>query len=122
MPEIQRLLIQEGDETYEVYVEAETGTSLPEPGTDDDRPGAKGVKDVVDMEKARKAIRGYTLFVLGAFKNFAAAEIEEVNVKFGLKFSGTGGIPFIAQGSAEKTVEIEVKCKFPKTQNTSSSS
>lgn len=121
MPEIQRLLIQEGDETYEVYVEAET-TSLPEPGTDDDRPGAKGAKDLVDLEKARKVIRGQALFVIGAFKNFAAAEIEEVNIKFGLKFTGTGGIPYIAQGSAEKTVEISVKCKFPKTPNNSSSS
>jgi hypothetical protein len=125
MPEVQRLLIQEGNETYEVYVEAETTTSLPEPGSDGKRPGEKGIVDVknlVDLEKARKVIRGYTLYVLGAFKNFGAAEIQEVNIKFGFKFSGTAGIPYITQGSAENNMEIEVKCKFPDTQNSSSSS
>lgn len=83
----------------------------------DERPGQKGgLKDVVDLGKARQVIRGYTLYVLGAFKNFAGAEIEEVNIKFGVKFTGTAGIPMITQGSAEKNVEIEVKCKFPKKQ------
>ncbi|RAM48000.1 MAG: hypothetical protein C6Y22_30335 [Hapalosiphonaceae cyanobacterium JJU2] len=122
MSEIQRLLIQEGDDIYEVYVEAET-TSLPEPSTGNRRPGEKGgVKDLVDLDKARNVIRGYALFVLGAFKNFAAAEIEEVNIKFGVKFTGTAGIPMITQGSAEKNVEIEVKCKFPKKNQNSSTS
>ncbi len=124
MPEVQRLLIKEGDKTYEVYVEAETTTSLPEPGSDGEREGKKGidVKNLVDLEKAREVIRGYTLYVLGAFKNFGAAEIQEVNIKFGFKFSGTAGIPYITQGSAENNMEIEVKCKFPDTQNSSSSS
>ncbi len=124
MPEVQRLLIKEGDKTYEVYVEAETTTSLPEPGSDGEREGKKGidVKNLVDLEKAREVIRGYTLYVLGAFKNFGAAEIQEVNIKFGFKFSGTAGIPYITQGSAENNMEIEVKCKFPDTKNSSSSS
>jgi hypothetical protein len=123
MPEVQRLLIQDGNETYEIYVEADITANLPESSDDDDRPGAKDFrKDVqVNMEKARQVIRGYTLYVLSAFKNFGAAEIEEVNLKFGLKFSGTAGIPYITKGSAENNVEIEVKCKFPKTQNNSSS-
>ncbi|MEH2359930.1 CU044_2847 family protein [Nostoc sp.] len=122
MPEIQRLLIQEGNETYEVYVEAET-TNLPEPGNSDQRPGQKGgVKDIVDLDKARQVIRGYTLYVLGAFKNFAGAEIEELNIKFGIKFTGTSGIPMIAQGSAEQNVEISVRCKFPNSNQNSSSS
>ncbi|MBX9256379.1 hypothetical protein H1Q63_21055 [Desmonostoc muscorum CCALA 125] len=122
MPEIQRLLIQEGDETYEVYVEAET-TNLPEQRNTGKRPGEKGgVKDIVDLDKARQVIRGYTLYVLGAFKNFAGAEIEELNIKFGLKFTGTAGIPMITQGSAEQNVEIEVKCKFPKKNQNSTSS
>lgn len=72
--------------------------------------------------KPAYVIRGYTLYILNAFKNFGVAEIEEVNLKFGLKFSGTAGIPYITKGSAENNVEIEVKCKFPKTENTSSSS
>lgn len=129
MPEVQRLLIQDGNETYEIYVEADITANLPESNSndessdDDDRPGAKDFrKDVqVNMEKARQVIRGYTLYVLSAFKNFGTAEIEEVNLKFGLKFSGTAGIPYITKGSAENNVEIEVKCKFPKTQNNLSS-
>ncbi|MFB2982126.1 CU044_2847 family protein [Microseira sp. BLCC-F43] len=123
MSEVQRLLIQEGDETYEIYVEADTSTSLPELGTGGKRPGEKGgTKDLVDIEKAQKAIRGYALFVIGAFKNFAAVEVQEINIKFGLKFTGTAGIPLITQGSAEKNVEIEVKCKFPDRKNNSSTS
>ena len=47
------------------------------------------------------------------FKNFTASEIEEITLKFGLKFSGQSGIPYIAQGSAETSLEVEVKCKLP---------
>jgi hypothetical protein len=118
MSEIQRLIIQDGQESYEVYVEMRSDTSLPELKDDaGERPGAKGIgvnKDVlVQLEKAHQVIRGYTLYALGAFKNFTAAEIEEITLKFGLKFSGQSGIPYIAQGSAETSLEVEVKCKLP---------
>jgi Trypsin-co-occurring domain 1 len=117
MSEVQRLLIQDGDETYEILVEVEaTDSNIPVTRRDEtNRPGEKGgIQNLVDMEKARQTIRGYTLFVLSSFRNLMEVEIDEVNVKFGLKFSGSLGIPMITQASAEKNLEIEVKCKFPK--------
>ena len=68
------------------------------------------------MKQTRDTIRGYTLCALSAFRNFAAAEIQEVNLKFGIKISAQGGVPFIAQGNAESNLEISVKCTFPKEQ------
>jgi hypothetical protein len=117
MSEVQRLLIQDGDETYEILVEVEaTDSNIPVTRRGEtSRPGEKGgIQNLVDMEKARQTIRGYTLFVLSSFRNLMEVEIDEVNVKFGLKFSGSLGIPMITQASAEKNLEIEVKCKFPK--------
>lgn len=61
MPEVQRLLIQDGNETYEIYVEADLTANLPESSSDDEssdddeRPGAKDFgQDVqANMEQAR---------------------------------------------------------------------
>jgi hypothetical protein len=76
MPEVQRLLIQDGNETYEIYVEADITANLPESSSDDEsndddeRPGAKiSVKmSKLTWRKPRQVIRGYTLYVLSAFK------------------------------------------------------
>ena len=118
MSEVQRLLIEEDGESYEIYVEAKTTPTISKPSPVDEgkRPGEKGVKEdvLVKMQQARKMIRGYTAYVLSAFKDFPAAEIEEVTLKFGMKLGGKAGIPYITEGTAESNLEIEVKCTFPK--------
>lgn len=118
MSELQRLLIDEGGQTYEIYVETKEASPPPppEPPSSSGRPGEKGAADaaIAKMEQARKMIRGYAMYAISAFKDFGAAEIEEVTVKFGLKIGGKAGIPYITEGSAESNLEIEVKCKFPK--------
>jgi hypothetical protein len=96
MPEIQRLLIQEGDENYEVYVEAARQQTCQNLGVSASALGKRWCQRLRRFGEARKVIRGQAL-LYWCFQNFAAAEIEEVTIKFGLKFSGTGGIPFIAQ-------------------------
>ncbi|MBD2500047.1 CU044_2847 family protein [Anabaena azotica] len=68
---------------------------------------------IAKMQQARQMIRGYTLYALSAFKDFHAAEIEEVTLKFGIKMGGKAGIPYITEGSAESNLEIQVTCKFP---------
>jgi hypothetical protein len=108
-PEVQRLQIEEDGEVFEIYVETKSNPTLPELGQ---RPGEKGV-DVVKMEEARRMIRGYTMYALSAFKDFAMAEVEEVNLKFGLKLGGKVGIPYITEGTTESNLEISVKCTFP---------
>ena len=119
MSELQRLLIQEGDQTYEIFVETKESPPPPPPPSSvpsSGKPGEKGAADaaVVKMQQARQMIRGYAMYALSAFKDFGAAEIEEVTLKFGLKIGGKAGIPYITEGSAESNLEIEVKCKFPK--------
>lgn len=116
MSEIHRLQIEEGGETYEIYIETKEKSDISEGtrgvGT---RPGKTVMKDkvVVKMKEARQMIRGYTAYVLSAFKDFTVAEVEEVTLKFGMKVGGKAGIPYITEGTAESNLEIEVKCKFP---------
>ncbi len=66
------------------------------------------------MQQSRELIRSYAAYALSAFKNFSAADIEEITLKFGLNIGGKAGIPFITEGTAESNLEIEVKYKFSK--------
>jgi hypothetical protein len=123
MSELQRLLIQEGNQTYEIYVETKESPPPPSPPTTTTgKPGEKGAADaaLLKMQQARQMIRGYAMYALSAFKDFGAAEIEEVTLKFGLKLGGKAGIPYITEGSTESNLEIQVKCKFPAQQKADS--
>jgi hypothetical protein len=127
MSEIEHLIIQDGDEAIEVFVQSKTPSELPipqEPPAADNDYESYGAKDavIVQIQDIHKKIRGYTKLAVGAFKNFSEAEVEEITVKFGIKLGGKTGIPFVTEGSAESNFEIEVKCKLPKPQNNSSSS
>ncbi len=115
MSEVQRLLIEEGGETYEIYVESKATPLMPSSGGQGGSRESMGFQEdaVVKMQQARKMIRGYAMYALSAFKDFGTAEIEEVTLKFGLKLGGKAGIPYITEGSTESNLEIQVKCKFP---------
>lgn len=122
MPEIQRLLIEEAGETYEIFIESKSDSTLsPTPSSGSQRPGAMGVTEdtVVKMQQARQMIRGYVSYALSAFREFKGADIQEVNLKFGLKLGAKAGIPYITEGSAEGNLEISVKCTFPPSQSPS---
>ena len=114
MSELQRLLIQENGETVEIYVEAPPAPPLPETVASGRRPGEKGATDEVllKMEEIQGKIQTYANFAIGACKNLAGAEVEEINLKFGIKLGGKTGVIF-TEGSAEGSMEISVKCKFP---------
>ena len=116
MSEVQRLVYEDGGQEYEIFIESKaTPTLPPEPSQDDDLEEGYGLQEntAIKMRQARDMIRGYTLYALSAFKNFGAAEIQELNLKFGLKIGGKAGIPYITEGSAESNLEISVKCTFP---------
>ena len=70
------------------------------------------------MQQAQQLIRDYTEYALNAFKNFAT--VEEITLKFGVKMGGKAGVPFVTEGTAESNLAIEVKCKFPPQQQSSS--
>jgi len=64
------------------------------------------------IRDSQRMIRGYTAYVVTAFKNFKAADIEEITLKFSLKIGSKFSIPYITEGSAESNIQIEVKCKL----------
>ncbi|MBD1807731.1 hypothetical protein H6F98_20095 [Microcoleus sp. FACHB-SPT15] len=122
MAEVQRLLLEEDGESYEVYVESKSTPTMPpvaqspQDDDDDESYGFPSNDAIIKMQQARHMIRGYTKYALNAFKDFGAAEIEEVTLKFGLKLGGKAGIPYITEGTAESNLEIQVKCKLPTNQ------
>jgi Trypsin-co-occurring domain 1 len=119
MSEIQPIRIQEEDGTVsEIYIQHQDATSSITPRsaapTDDVERYGLGQDTLVKMQDIHQQIQVYTRYALGAFKNLAIAEVEEVTLKFNLKISAEGGVPMIASGKTESDFSIEVKCKFPK--------
>lgn len=118
MSEIERLIFEDGEESFEVFVESKTSVELPTPSVpseiSDSEYETYAPQDtiIVQMKKVHRAIRAYTKYAIGAFKNLDAAEVEEITLKFGLKIGGKTGIPILTEGSAESNFEIEVKCKL----------
>lgn len=113
MSELQRLVIQENGKTVEIYVEVPSISPISEPVKPGKRPGEKGATDeiLLKMDEVQKKVKTYANFAIGAFQNLAGAEVEEINLKFGIKLGGKTGVIF-TEGSAEGSMEISVKCKF----------
>ena len=87
------------------------------------RGGAKGIGDprmpfrpspTQSMEMVQNTIRTYTVYCLNAFKNCAAANVDEVTLEFGVNLSADAGIPYIASGKAQSNLKITVKCSYNK--------
>ena len=130
-PMLQRLILEDDTTTYDVLVESTPGSPIIPPDDyerytpDVTRGGTpKGIQPTIPPEvrvklaDVHKTIRGYTQYAIGAFKDLAIAEVEEINLKFNLKISAEAGLPMIASGKTESDFAIEVKCKFPKTDDT----
>ncbi|NMF84522.1 CU044_2847 family protein [Nodosilinea sp. P-1105] len=114
MSELTRLLVEDNGTITEIYVEAPPTPPIAEPSRSGTRPGEKGVTDEVllKMEEIQSNITAYANFAIGAFQRLGGAEVEELNLKFGIKLGGKTGVIF-TEGSAEGSMEISVKCKFP---------
>lgn len=111
MSELERFAFEEKGEVYEFTID-EAATSQEDSPFDEERDVRS---DAINrMQQARVLIRNYATYAVTAFKDFGAAEVEEITLKFGIKMGGKAGIPYITEGSAESNLEIEVKCKFPK--------
>lgn len=114
MSNVQKFIVKDNDEEYEFYIE---------PGiiADTDIEEGDNYRDInlptVDMKKVHSTIRGYARYAVGAFVNFGLAEIEEMNLEFSLKIAGKAGMPVLVEGTAEGTFKVQVKCKFPSSEN-----
>ncbi len=126
MSDVERLLVEEEDgQTYTILVQSKEASELPEPklpeNDEDDRESMGFQEDaIVKLKEVHSTIRAYAKYAIGAFKNLGGAEVEELNLKFGIKIEAKSGLPILTGGSAGANFDIEVKCKFPKTQNNSS--
>ncbi len=124
MTNIQPVQLQDADgTTYTVYIESTESAELPsavssEPTRGGDRE-SYGLSERVkaelkaNVQNIHGTIRAYTWYVIGAFKNLSDVEVEEINLKFGMKIGGEVGIPIFTKGTAESNFEVSVKCKFP---------
>ncbi len=111
MSELESFAFKADGEVYQVTID-EAATSEEDSPFDEERDVRS---DAINrMQQARVLIRNYAMYAVTAFKDFGVAEVEELTLKFGIKMGGKAGIPYITEGSAESNLEIEVKCKFPK--------
>ncbi|NEZ54583.1 CU044_2847 family protein [Adonisia turfae] len=114
MTDVNRLVLEDESGTaYTMYFEADDAIDTPSQTSDDDEYEAMGVSTEVQAKLAdiHGTLKSYANYALGAFKGVAGAEVEEITLKFGIKIAGSTGLPVLAQGSAEGSFEIEVKCK-----------
>ncbi len=133
MPQPQRLIFEDGDNSYEVFIDtaqpvqskglpSATAIELAEDKYISKSATRGGIESNISpavrvkLEEVHHTIRGYTQYAIGAFKNLPIAEVEEVKLKFSLKISAAGGLPMIASTKTDADFSIEVKCKFPKDQ------
>jgi Trypsin-co-occurring domain 1 len=123
MPQPQRLIFEDANNSYEVFIDTPEPVRSIESVEDEyisKSPTRGGIVSTipeavrVELESVHHTIRGYTQYAIGAFKNLAIAEVEEVTLKFSLKISAAGGLPMIASTKTDADFAIEVKCKFPK--------
>lgn len=115
-----------------IYVEAQENTetapiipqqpAAPETG-EQTRGGQKGLPSMPpiprmnptqSMQMVQNTIRTYASYCMTAFKNFGAADVDEVTLEFGINLSADAGIPYIASGKAQSNLKITVKCTYPK--------
>ncbi|NJN32572.1 MAG: hypothetical protein HC824_20750 [Synechococcales cyanobacterium RM1_1_8] len=119
MSEIFPLEIKDQDGvTYSILIESSLNSSnIPEISSDSPDSGREsyGLTDNIKehLRSVHGIIRAYVWYVVGAFKGFSEAEVDELTLKFGLKIAGKTGIPIFTEGAAESNFEVEVKCKFP---------
>jgi len=59
-------------------------------------------------------IKTYTQRTLNAFRDLASAEVDKVQLEFGISLGGEAGIPYVTKGTAECSLKITVECKFSK--------
>ncbi len=109
MTEAEYLAFEADGQIYEITATPKT--------TQDEEYESYGIQEdaIAQMQRARHMIRNCAIQAISAFHNFGVAEVQEVELKFGLKLGGKLGFPYITEGSAESNLEISVKCTFPQT-------
>lgn len=66
------------------------------------------------MDPKQAAVRHYTTYTLGAFKNLAISAVGKVTLKLGVNVSSEAGVSHLANAKSGCNTEITVKCAFLK--------
>lgn len=115
MTDVDRLVFEdEQGNDYTLFMEAAEPLDLPDaPAIDeDDEYERMGVNDVkVKLSDVHNKLQNYARYAIGAFQNVPFTDVEEITLKFGVKVSGSTGIPVLTHGSVEGDFHIEIKCK-----------
>lgn len=113
MANLQPVHLQDEDgTTYTIFVETKAPEMLlpsVEPEEGDHESYGIAEDTVAKLKDIHGTIRAYAWYAIGAFKNFGGAEVEELNLKFGLKIGGKTGVPILTEGSAEANFEVSKK-------------
>ena len=116
MTDVDRLIFEdEKGNDYTLLIEAAEPLNLPEATADNgdeyERMGI-GVNDVrVKLSEVHAKLQNYAHYAIGAFQDVPFVDVEEITLKFGVKVSGSTGIPILTHGSVEGDFQIEIKCK-----------
>ena len=113
MSDVDRLIFEdEQGNDYTMFIEAAEGLDLPETTDSDDEFERMGPSDVkVKLSEVHDKLQSYARYAIGAFQNVPFVDVEEITLKFGIKISGSTGIPVLTRGSVEGDFHIEIKCK-----------
>ncbi|PZO47486.1 MAG: hypothetical protein DCF15_18970 [Phormidesmis priestleyi] len=115
MTDVDRLVFEdEHGNDYTLFIEAAESLALPDTPTanDDDEYERMGINEVkVQLSEVHAKLQNYARYAIGAFQNVPFADVEEITLKFGVKVSGSTGIPILTHGSVEGDFHIEIKCK-----------
>jgi hypothetical protein len=108
----------------EVETPAPLAPSAPVPGgeltREDLELGPKGAieeatrRAVESFTAMETTIKTYTQRTLNAFKDLGAANVDKVQLEFGINLGGEAGVPYVTKGTAECSLKITVECSFPK--------
>lgn len=127
---IQLIPIQIDDNTI-IYMEPTPEVEIPttprssQPSTmqemtrDDLDLGDKGAVDeaakraIEGFTKMEATIKNYTQRTLNAFREIGSANIDKVQLEFGINLGGEAGVPYVTKGTAECSLKIMVECSFP---------
>ena len=120
MTDVDRLVFEdEQGNDYTLFMEAAEPLDFPgssRSGDNDDEYERMGLSDVkVKLSDVHAKLQNYARYAIGAFQNVPFADVEEITLKFGVKVSGSTGIPVLTHGSVEGDFHIEIKCRPRKT-------
>ena len=115
MTGVDRLVFEdEQGNDYTLFIEAAEPLDLPDSsaGDEDDEYEHMGINEVkVQLSEVHAKLQNYARYAIGAFQTVPFADVEEITLKFGVKVSGSTGIPILTHGSVEGDFHIEIKCK-----------